>query len=198
MIGQIHLDSVNVSSRQQSIPSCTLWTLPCQVKCLVLNCCTEIYFLNICIKQPRVLNEMSHLIWHPRHEVCSCPQPTPTAPLSVSVPLPGRKICRILLTPWHPCLLSYTQPLVGVQMQHVPATSLCGTRCSGKASSLHQSPWCWQPGVLGWLQPRLLSGSAAVGDVQQSVQRQAEHLLPPSWALELAFSRAGGFSLIFL
>lgn len=115
MIGQIHLDSVNALSWQQSIPSCTLWTLPCQVKCLLLHhwYSTEIYFLNICIKQPRVLNEMSHLIWCSRHEVCSCPQPTPTAPLSVSVPLPGRKICSILPTPWHLCLLSCTQPFVG-------------------------------------------------------------------------------------
>lgn len=107
MIGQIHLDSINVLSWQQSIPSCTLWALPCQVKCLVLNCCTEIYFLNICIKQPRVLNEMSYLIWHPRHEACICPQPTPTAPLCLSVSLPGRKICSILLTPWLLCLLSF-------------------------------------------------------------------------------------------
>lgn len=56
---------------------------------------------------------MSHLIWHPRHEVCSCPQPTPTASLSVSVPLPGRKICSIVLTPWHLCLLSSTKPFAG-------------------------------------------------------------------------------------
>lgn len=56
MIGQIYLDSVNMLSWQQGIPNYATWTLPCEVKYLVLHCCysTEIFFIYLFL--PCILN----------------------------------------------------------------------------------------------------------------------------------------------